>query len=146
MSTNENETSYDRAWDIHCYAEKILSDRMNYGMVAQTMLLLSFITIFVDHKPHFLYLVLEIAICSLGVIYSYFQYSRIFSVSQRIIHLQEKYLKNDDVFAAYMGAFSSRKFAVRIRTHVIPMALIALWLVLYLTSLLNHILACCLSA
>ncbi len=139
MTQNEK-SSYARAWEVHDYAEKILADRMNYGMVAQSMLMLSFVTLLSNSNQSNFTPIAEILICLFGTFYSYFQLSRIRSVSQRIIHLQKKYLMDDEVFSEYMTAYSPSTFSKRIRTHYVPVTLYGLWLTFLILSAVQYIL------
>ena len=106
-----------RAWDVHCYAENLFSYRMNYGMVAQSMLMVSFVTLFVYQSQVPVYsVVLEFVVGGLGLLYSVFQYLRGRELTTRIRFLQNTYLvPNDPVFAAYMQIY--KNFPRRIKAR-----------------------------
>lgn len=130
---NDNAETLRRAWEIYDHAEAVLGRRMNYGMVAQSMLLVSFCTLFAYQSqiPGGYAIAAEVVVGTLGLGYSLFQYSRIKSVSNRIRFLQTSYLiKLDPVFAAYMGSYSHSWFQPLIRQHMVALAFCGGWTLL----------------
>ena len=75
-----------RAWEIYRHMDSMLAQRMAYGMVAQSMLVLSFITLFVyQHQVPRYSIALEMIVGVLGFAYSFFQFTRSKSVSIRMM-------------------------------------------------------------
>lgn len=100
-----------RAWEIYRHEDGMLAQRMAYGMVAQSMLVLSFITLFVyQHQVPQYSVALELVVGVLGFTYSFFQFTRSRSTSIRIRFLQNEYLfPNDPIFAAYIKAHNPKR-------------------------------------
>ena len=78
VMTEHSDDDLRRAWDIYRFAEETVPQRMNYGMVAQSMLLLGLITLFAyQYQIPGYSVVAEWVIGLLGLILSIFQYVKI---------------------------------------------------------------------
>jgi len=136
-----------RAWQLYDYADNLLAQRMNYGMVAQAMLLLSFVTLFVYQKDiGAIYgLLLEAIISFSGVSYSSFQYYRTHTLSRRLDFLRHQYLKDDPVWVDYSMVRSPDAWLnmdLRINQYQVPKGLIFVWLALLFVALVRFYFDC----
>jgi uncharacterized membrane protein len=126
-----------RAWEIYEYSDNLMAQRMNYGMVAQSMLLLSFVTLFVyQHQVQTYSFFLELIIGILGLLYSGFQYLRTKSLSERLAILRSQYLKDDSVFATYTGVRSMDR---RIRQYTVPLVFCVGWIFLLVMAIVAFV-------
>ena len=131
--TGHSDDDLRRAWDIYRFAEETLSQRMNYGMVAQSMLLLGFITLFAyQYQVPEYSVVAEWVIGLLGFIMSVFQYAKITDLTKRIATMQNDYLNQDPVYAAYLAAGKDQRY---FQQHHVVIGLATGWLALIVASL-----------
>ncbi len=128
-----------RAWDIYRYAEETLSQRMNYGMVAQSMLLLGFITLFAyQYQVPGYSVIAEWVVGLLGFMLSVFQYKKITDLTRRIETMQNDYLTHEPVYAAYMSAGKDPRY---FQQHHVVVGLGMGWLALLIVASLVAIFA-----
>ena len=129
-----------RAWDVHKNINDVMSQRISYGMVAQSMLLLSYVTIFAGDKIGWgSSLVLEMTFSILGIFYSIFQAERTWIAGLRIRRIEEDYLlRSDPVFKTAQDAYSPRLFDLRIRQYHIAIGFLLSWATLLATTLITH--------
>ena len=60
-----------RAWEYHKNADQVLGARMSYGMIAQSMFLLSYVTLYlVTAEPIWLPTAVQLGIASFGIWYT----------------------------------------------------------------------------
>jgi hypothetical protein len=93
------------AWEVYLYARDLLSKRMGYGMVAQSMLLISFSTLVAArHEGDFFVAFFQVGVAVLGLLYTAYQYFRVRSIQDKIHYIESRYLRSRDlVFAEYMA-------------------------------------------
>ena len=126
--TEHSDDDLRPVWDIYRFAEETLSQRMNYGMVAQSMLLLGFITLFAyQYQVPEYSVVAEWVIGLLGFIMSVFQYAKITDLTKRIATMQNDYLNQDQVYAAYLAAGKDQRY---FQQHHVVIGLGTGWLAL----------------
>jgi hypothetical protein len=144
-STGPNETTAQswttrRAWELYDYADDLLAQRMNYGMVAQAMLLLSFVTLFVFQKdiPTRYCFIAEMVLGIAGIFYSVFQFVRTYSLSKRLDFLRLTYLKDDPLWVEYSRVSDKSALILnmnyRPRQYTIPYLFIFVWLALLIVA------------
>jgi len=119
----------ERAWKYFIAADNRHQRRTNYFLVAESMLLFSFITAIVGK-------IFEISffIAITGIMITSFWYYVNAELSQRIKLLKEKYLeKNDPVYWDYSKSMKGVS-ANKILSHILPNSIIFLWasLLLYI--------------
>ena len=96
------EEEWQRAWKYHKTADELLGVRLNYGMVAQSMLLVSFITS-ICHEQRFPFTVIECAISGFGIFYSVIQHRMSRAMIDRLDYLKEHYLRRlDPIYVDYL--------------------------------------------
>ncbi|MGC9954780.1 MAG: hypothetical protein ABSD21_10935 [Rhizomicrobium sp.] len=133
-NTDEEKERTARRVHIYDVANDILTQRMSYGMVAQSMLLLSYVTLFVSQeKLHMYTVVLEIIVSFLGIFYSVFQASRMIRSARRLSILQNRIIEDDPVFKEYWNAYTPKR---RIHQHQVAAALGAAWFGLLIVAIL----------
>ena len=128
--TEHSDDDLRPVWDIYRFAEETLSQRMNYGMVAQSMLLLGFITLFAYQYQVPGYSVVAEWVIGLHV--------KITDLAKRIATMQNDYLNQDPVYAAYFAAGKDQRF---FQQHHVVIGLGAGWLALLIVGSLVAIFA-----
>ena len=126
-----------RAWEYHKAADELLAARMNYGLVAHSMFLVSYATLFAagDHTTHWFRFV-EALISGLGLWYSFVLNGSVWTLNNRMAFLKTAYLEPlDPVYASYTRIAPSS--ARRLRQRHLPIALGLVWLSLLITAILE---------
>ena len=128
----QREDEVRRAWEYHKAADELLAQRMSYGMVAQSMLIVSFVTIAsADHsgRPWLTYL--EIVISLLGFWYSAVQHSTTRALIRGLDRLKEAYLVPlDSIYADYLNAVR-RHNRRRLHQRYVALSLALAWIVFF---------------
>jgi hypothetical protein len=133
----EPDEQLQRAWEYHKAADELLAARMNYGLVAHSMFLVSYATIFAsgDHKTHWFRFV-EALISGLGLWYSLVLNGSVWALNKRIAFLKTTYLEPlDPVYASYMRVAPSS--ARHLRQRHLPIALALVWTALLISAILE---------
>lgn len=105
--TQDEESQLRRAWEYHKAADELLAFRMSYGMVAQSMLIVSFVTL-LGLQPHLGgYLkASELIVGVFGLWLTTVQHLLARSLVTRLFFLKENYLeKIDPIYRDYMAAY-----------------------------------------
>ena len=135
--SSEQETDRRRAWDYHKAADELLAARVSYGLVAHSMFLVSFATIFAagENKSWWLVVLVEIVIAALGLLYSVVLSFSMWTLNKRMEFLQSTYLRPlDPMYARYLDAApSSQRWLFRQRN--LPKALGIAWAVLLVSAI-----------
>jgi hypothetical protein len=127
--TPEDEKKLKRAWEYHNAADTLFAARFNYSIVAQSMLLVSFVTLFVvdHHKAYHFWA--EFVIAIFGIYYTGFQHLLSRSLVSKMDYLKREYLtKLDPIYEEYMAAEPSRPSGIQ--TRWIPLGAVVVWIVL----------------
>jgi hypothetical protein len=125
-----NEARLRAAQEYHRKADDLLSFRMSYGMVAQAMFLVAYVTILAaDHDGRAWLKWVEIAVATLGFWYSLVMIASIGSLNARLAFLSKEYLEPlDPVWATYKKILPTETRWFRQR-HL-PRAMSVIWLFL----------------
>jgi hypothetical protein len=98
-----------RAWEYHKNADQVLGARMSYGMIAQSMFLLSYVTLYlVAAEPIWLPAAVQLGIASFGLWYTSRQNAMAVEEIARMRFLREEYLSKDRIFAGHFPDDHSR--------------------------------------
>ena len=105
-----------RAWEYHKNADQVLGARMSYGMIAQSMFLLSYVTLYlVAAEPIWPPAAVQLGIASFGLWYTSRQNAMAVEEIARMRFLRKEYLSKDRIFAGHLpedhsncGATTSR--------------------------------------
>jgi hypothetical protein len=130
--TPEEREELRSAWEYHKAADELLAQRMSYGMVAHSMLIVSFVTIAAaDHRNRPWLSLIGVAISLLGFWYSAVQYSTIRSLIRGLDRMKDTYLiRRDPVYADYLNAIRhDNKW--RLHQRHVPLSLAAAWVVFF---------------
>jgi hypothetical protein len=126
LSSTDGET-VRRAWEYHRTLDELLAHRMSYGMVAHSMLLVTYATLVVaDHRGRSWLTFVEIVVASLGIWYSAVQNSSINAIIHKLRFLTTRYLEPlDPIYAAMrqIAPSTNRK----LRQRLVPIALGYVW-------------------
>ena len=115
----------EEAWTTFEYAERILADRMNYGMVAQAMLIAAMAGLLPSSRENLAILLTLYLIMIFGLVYSLFMFRRTREISDGIHFVRDTYLMGHGVFGLYCEKIWPRD---HYRTHNIPLLLFMVWL------------------
>ncbi|HEY8275953.1 MAG TPA: hypothetical protein VIG52_03040 [Methyloceanibacter sp.] len=89
-----------RAWDYHKSADEVLGARMNYGMIAQSMFLLSYVTLFLAvAEPIWLPAAVQLGISTFGLWYTSRQNAMAEEEIAKMRFLRKEYLSRDRIYA-----------------------------------------------
>ncbi len=98
-----------RAWEYHKNADQVLGARMSYGMIAQSMFLLSYVTLYlVAAEPIWLPAAVQLGIAAFGLWYTSRQNAMAVEEIARMRFLREEYLSKDRIFAGHLPDDHSR--------------------------------------
>ena len=132
MSEQElgNSDVRDRAWRYLQNADNISSGRINFFLVAESMLILSFMTL----KPDRVYL--RLLVIALGLIYTLAWFYLLLRLSKRMDMLYTRYLRQlDPVYKEYIEAAPNRELAKVVVYYLLPLSTAAFWLLLIVETL-----------
>ena len=119
----EKRDRYDlyRAWKYHNKADLIFQHRISFFLVAESMLLVSFATIYNISK-------IQLAIAALGVIITFCWFYVNIRIAWRRRMLKDNYLKKfDPIYKEYMNCI--RGFpASTVLAYILPNSFILLWI------------------
>jgi hypothetical protein len=126
------EEQIEKAWSYHAHADNIQTARVNFFLVAESMLVVSFATVVQADKP--LGVFLRFAIVMLGMIYTAGWFVINLSIIQRMHFLRDTYLMKDRLYIEYWNAFKffnkwsdiSGLFII----YVLPLSVLFFWLIL----------------
>jgi len=91
------------AWEYHKNADQVLAARMSYGMIAQSMFLLSYVTLYLAvADPAWLPPAVQLGIASFGLWYTSRQSAMAEEEIAKIRFLREEYLYRDRIFAGHL--------------------------------------------
>ncbi|HLC07799.1 MAG TPA: hypothetical protein VJK06_00775 [Methyloceanibacter sp.] len=92
-----------RAWEYHKNADQVLGARMSYGMIAQSMFLLSYVTLYlVAAEPIWLPVAVQLGIATFGLWYTSRQNAMAMEEIARMRFLRKEYLSKDRIFAGHL--------------------------------------------
>jgi hypothetical protein len=125
------------AWEVYLYARDLLAQRMSHGMVAQSMLLISFSTLAIGRATGgFFVAFFHCVIAVLGVIYSAYLCLRVREIHKKLRFLEEEYFISDDlVFVKFLRATSGRYTSREFSQMAIVVVFLTSWLILLLGTL-----------
>jgi len=126
------------AWEVYLYARNLLATRMSYGMVAQSMLLISFSTLAIGRSTGgFFVAYFHCVVAILGILHSLYMYLRVRDIHGRLNFLEEEYFSSSDlVFARFLEFSSNLYFSRESGQIAIIVLFFASWLILLLGALL----------
>jgi hypothetical protein len=125
-----------KAWKYHNAGDVLFAARFNYYMVAQSMMFVSFATVFAADRHSEYEKIIETAIALLGIFYAVAQerVNRVLPLRMKI--LRNIYLKHDPVYWDYLKEDPEQPEEARnIQSRLIPRAFIAAWSILLLVAL-----------
>lgn len=133
MAKEEQKLSLDseRAWKYLQHADTLHSSRLNFALVAESMLVVAF---FIVPESLTAEWVLRLAITVLGLVYTlgWFYVNARLSVRMQVLH---RHLKaNDTTYHAYLTAACGPP-ANSVLTWVLPLSTLGFWLVLLWATL-----------
>ena len=124
-----------RAWDYHAAADNLYHQRTNYFLVAESMLLFSYVTTFLNTSGFNLNEIRS-AIAFVGIIVTFSWYYVSLRLSIRMNKLKYKYLiLSDPVYWDYIESFRHRSLLNRLFSHLPVLVIMLLWLYLFYFSL-----------
>ena len=124
-----------RAWNYHAAADNLYHQRINYFLVAESMLLFSYVTTFLNTSGFNLNEIRS-AIAFVGIIVTFSWYYVSLRLSIRMKKLKYKYLiPNDPVYWDYIESFRHRLLLDRLFSHLSVLVIMLLWLYLFYFSL-----------
>jgi hypothetical protein len=121
------EKDLDRAWEYYKHMDSLLVGRVNYAMVAQSMLLASFATLFVSSHTNIYLIRGEIVIGLLGIFFAIMQLLLSVSLVSKMDALKS-YLNDDKIFDSCINKNPGRPEGIQ--RYWIPVALVIVWLAL----------------
>ncbi len=91
------------AWEYCKNADQVLGARMSYGMIAQSMFLLSYVTLYLaSADPAWLPTAVQLGIATFGIWYTSRQNAMANEEIRKIRFLREAYLYRDRIFAGHL--------------------------------------------
>jgi hypothetical protein len=117
-----------RAYEYHINNDNLLAFRLSYGMVAQSMLVVAFVTIYVwsPPTPHpYLQFAGETIIATFGLWYSRLMHFQCSELLDKMRYLKIHYMCDDPIYRDYQKGYSSGQ---RSHQRIIPLALGCAWL------------------
>lgn len=129
--TDERQAWLKRAYEYHVNNDNLLAFRLSYGMVAQSMLVVAFITIYVwsPATSHpYLQFAGESVIAAFGLWYSRLMHFQCKELLDKMRYLKTHYMCDDPIFRDYQKGYASGR-----KSHqgVIPLALALAWVGLF---------------
>lgn len=118
-----------RAWDYYKHADSLHSGRINFFLVAETILLLIFFSEMSFISSESIKGVTRVLVGLSGVAYTFSWFYVNYGLSLRMKRLTNEYLKSDEVYRKYLEAangLSSNTFL----TWILPIVTLILWLLL----------------
>ena len=130
-----DEEQINRAWRYHAAADVLFATRFNYYMVAQSMMLVSFATVFAADRHSCYEKAAELVIGAAGLFYAGVQWRVNRVLPLRMEQLRTEYLIRDPVYEVYFEVDPRQpKEARDIQAKWVPLAFVLVWLALALTA------------
>ena len=121
MEDYENKNEIKDAWEYYRHADNLNASRVNFFLVAESMLVVSFVT-----TPSF---GLRIPISILGIIFSFAWLYVTARLSKRMKYLLNSYLTKDPIYKKYMESVSCLSSNI-ILSWILPISTILFWIFL----------------
>jgi len=135
----------NKAWEYYKHVDNLYTGRTNFFLIAESMLLLAFVSIFAVDPLKFKFSnIIKGGIAALGLIYTIsWQYLNL-RLEKRMNYLTKEYLKKDKVYKEYIESAKGIESKI-ILSYILPLFTILLWscflgLVLPLSALREKIL------
>lgn len=128
-----------RAWEYYRHADNLHAARINFFLVAESMLLVSFATV---RGESFSGPFLQLLIPAMGLVYTWIWYHVNKGLQSRMDVLNDDYLRADSVYKRYLAAGQGIPSKVFL-TWVLPVATLLLWLILFIVMVVGLLLAYC---
>jgi len=131
----EINNAYKRAWEYHKAADSIYQGRIHFLLVAESMLLLSFVTFFSKYNNTES---IPSAIAFVGILLTLSWYYINIRQAIRTTMLKDRYLiKNDPVYWDYIKSVAHSPTADFLLSVFVPASITLLWVYLFFISLGN---------
>lgn len=134
MDNKHNENKKDleeteRAYKYFKHADDHYATRINFFLVAESMLVISFVTIMLHG-----FWTIGIAISLVGIIFTCSWLYTNARLEKRFRHMIEKYLRNDPLYKDYYTSAGGKKSTFFL-TYMLPISIILLWIFFICTSI-----------
>lgn len=120
------------AWEVYLYARDLLAKRMSYGMVAQSMLLVSFSTLATGRGEGSLQVAyIQWTVGALGLFYTVYQLLRVHVIQKRLRYIENAYFRGKDLVFSEFLDFPDRSLLSRDFSQIaIILVFMAAWMTL----------------
>ncbi|MCJ7572283.1 MAG: hypothetical protein MUO82_10490 [Candidatus Thermoplasmatota archaeon] len=124
----KNKYEWQRVWEYHKHADILFHQRFAFFLVAESMLIISFATLFNQPEKH-----VKIAIGILGLIYTYGWYFVNVRLDKKMEFLKKDFLeKYDSLYKDYMNCVRDIKRWDIFNDEIFPIATFLFWIFLLL--------------
>jgi len=126
-----SEKNFDRAYKIFSHGDNLYHQRINFFLVAESMLVISYVTSFPE--DHFLKGIGQ-GICMVGLIFTTIWLYTNARLGYRVIYMIQKYLKGDLIYDDYIDS-AKGLYSKTLLTYALPVSMNLLWLYFLCLSL-----------
>ncbi len=132
MSQNKikNNNMLERAWRYYKHADDLSAGRINFFLVAESMLIISFVAL--SNEPSSL----RLCIIALGLVYTFSWLYVNARLSKRMEVLNNHLIELDPLYTEYMDAVGGISSKI-VLCYLLPIATIVFWLLLLFYSILR---------
>jgi hypothetical protein len=104
----------DKAWKYYEHADNLYASRVNFFLVAESMVVVAYVTLQGSEK------LLRISIAILGLLYTYIWFDVNLRLAIRMTFLDQKFLPHDKIYDQYTKSVSTGCPSRFFLTYVLP--------------------------
>ena len=123
----------ERAWKYHESANHLFAQRVNFFLVAESMLVVSFVSVITCNKNLY---EINLAIASLGFVITFIWFFINARLSIRIKKLKDDYLNHDVVYQSYMNSVQPNHLGIRSLAYYLPNSIMMFWIFMLIYTIL----------
>ncbi len=118
---NPQQADIDKAWKYYEHADNLYASRVNFFLVAESMVVVAYVTLESTQWS------LRLLIALLGLFYTYFWFDVNLRLVKRMSFLDEKFLRHDNIYKQYMESVPKRPSSRVWLTYGLPVSTGVFW-------------------
>jgi hypothetical protein len=117
----KDDMEYEKIYQLHINTDKLYNQRINFFLVAESMLVISYVTIINKMNE------IGEAISIIGLVFTSIWFYTNARSGERTLYLIRKYLETDDIYEDYIKSIGGA-YSKPLLTYSIPISLNLLWI------------------
>lgn len=113
----------EKAWKYYEHADNLFTGRINFFLVAESMVLVAYVTLLQEECYEWL----RLAIAILGIVYTFIWFYTNFRLAKRTSFLSSAYLEQDIIYKKYLCSTPKTPSSQNLMTYGLPIPTGILW-------------------